>query len=85
MHNTFISLFLIANIYLNPYLANIFGPENVVCLLRVLHIIKCTTEFFAMKANNMNPIRRSSLFWVHIVYIIGGYQSMLADERTEDN
>ena len=85
MHNTFISLFLIANIYLNPYLANIFLSRKCCLFITCVAYYQMHYRIFAMKANNMNPIRLSSLFWVHIVYIIGGYQSMLADERTEDN
>ena len=37
---------------------HIFGPENVICLLHLLHIFKCTSEFrldFFMEANNMDP------------------------------
>ena len=50
----------------NPYTATVFCPENVVCCLCLLHIFKCTSEFF-MDANNI----LSSLIWVHIVCNIG--------------
>ena len=41
--------------YLNLILSIFFGPENVVCLLHLLHIIKRTLEYFIMVANIMNP------------------------------
>ena len=29
-------------------------PENYVCLLHLMHLFKCTSEYFVMEANTMN-------------------------------
>ena len=40
----------------NPYLATKFCPENVVCFLRLLHILRMLFRLdFFMEADNINP------------------------------
>ena len=41
--------------FINPYPANIFFSENEVCLLRLLHMFKCTLYYFYESSNNVNP------------------------------
>ena len=37
----------------NP--ANIFCPENVACLLHLMHIFKCTSEYFCHGSKHYEP------------------------------
>ena len=43
-------------ISINPYTANSFCPENVVCLLRLLHILKLPQSDFNMEVITMIPV-----------------------------
>ena len=40
---------------INPNPANIFCPENVVCLLKLLHVFKCTLENFYQGSKHYEP------------------------------
>ena len=56
----------------NPYLANTFYPEIVVCLLHLLHmfIFKCTLDqFLSMKANTMGPDHKKTV-WSGCTYCL---------------
>ena len=35
--------------------SNMFLFENVVCFLHLMHIIKCTTDYFSLETNTMDP------------------------------
>ena len=44
----------------NHYAVNIFGRENVVCIIRLLQMFKCTLTNFIKEANTMNPDQTTS-------------------------
>ena len=48
------------NFKLNSYPVTIFCPENAVCFLCLLHIFKCTSDFFK-EANNIKIDQTASL------------------------
>ena len=37
---------------INPYIVNIFCPENGVCLLHLLPVFKCTLEHFEVRSKH---------------------------------
>ena len=49
-----ISVVYLSGALINPYPAYIFSPENV-CLLPLLHILRCTQTNLITEANTMNP------------------------------
>ena len=40
---------------INPYPANVYGHENIVCLLHLLHLFKCTPGTFYCGSQDYEP------------------------------
>ena len=47
-------------LYVDPFPVIFFCPEYVVCLIRLLHIFKCTTECFYLGINHYDPDQKQS-------------------------
>ena len=71
-----------------PYPA-IFYLKNVICLLWLLQISKCSPEYFYYGSKHYESWSdgslKSSLIWVHIVCTIGYHSSTYAYDRGDGN